>query len=243
MIRLDRYLTGCGLGSREFVKNLIKNGRIRVEGVDTPKPETKLAENAAVFFDGAPLSYSEFTYLLMHKPAGVLTARTDEKTRTVMDLVDSKVPDLSPVGRLDKDTEGLLLITNDGALAHRLLSPKNEVPKTYYLRTETPIPETAPELLSKPVVFSEFTSKPAVLKLISPYEAEITVTEGKYHEVKRLMHAAGSDVVYLKRLAFGPLRLGDLPAGKVRALTDEEIRTLRESVRNGETHEKTRFVR
>ncbi|MBQ7602038.1 MAG: pseudouridine synthase, partial [Lachnospiraceae bacterium] len=173
----------------------------------------------------------------LHKPEGFLTAQTDGSAPVVMELFGTEEnrkcldgikirPDVAPVGRLDKDTEGLLLLTNDGALAHRLLSPKNEVPKTYYLRTETPIPANAPQILSKPVAFSDFTSKPARLELLGEREARITVTEGKFHEVKRLMHHIGADVVYLRRESFGPLMLGDLERGQIRMLTEEERASL-----------------
>lgn len=227
MIRLDRYLAESGLGSRDFVKNLIKKGRISVTGVDVPKPETKIAENGEVFFDGKPVRRRGQVYLILHKPAGYLTAKADAKEKTVMDLIPDTVRDLAPVGRLDKDTEGLLLITNDGDLAHRLLAPKNEVPKTYYLRTETPIRPGAEEFLLNPVAFQDFTSKPAFLCRISETEATLTVTEGKFHEVKRLMSAAGSEVAYLKRISFGPLTLGDLKKGETRELTEEEVVALR----------------
>ncbi|MBR5739377.1 MAG: rRNA pseudouridine synthase, partial [Lachnospiraceae bacterium] len=193
--------------------------------------ETKVAENAVVLFDGAPVRYQEFHYFMLHKPAGYLTALSDGRDRTVAELMDRRFKDLSPVGRLDKDTEGLLLLTDDGALAHQLLSPKKEIPKTYYLRTETPISDTASDYLKEPVVYKEFPSRPADLKRLNEFEAEITVTEGKFHEVKRLMHAAGSDVAYLKRIAFGPLLLGDLPAGESRELSEEEIRALKEAVK------------
>ena len=174
----------------------------------------------------------------MHKPAGFLTARTDTSAPTVMELFEtpenretlgglSVRPDVAPAGRLDKDTEGLLLLTNDGALAHRLLSPKKEVPKTYYLRTDRPIPADAPAVLSEPVVFSDFTSKPAFLEILGEKEGRITVTEGKFHEVKRLMHHAGADVIYLRRESFGPLKLGDLEKGRIRTLTEEETAELK----------------
>ena len=195
--------------------------------METPKPETKIPENAEVFFDGHPVKRRGQVYLILHKPAGYLTAKTDAREKTVMDLISDPVPDLAPVGRLDKDTEGLLLFTNDGDLAHRLLAPKNEVPKTYYLRTQTPIPPGAEDFLSKPVAFQDFTSKPAFLRRISETEATLTVTEGKFHEVKRLMSAAGSEVVYLKRISFGPITLGNLKKGESRELTEEEITALR----------------
>ncbi len=227
MIRLDKYLCSVGLGSRENAKKLIRNGRITVEGQSFLKAETKIDENAAVFLDGERLQYRKFVYLVFHKPAGVLTAKSDAREKTVFDFIEPKVPDLSPVGRLDKDTEGLLLFTNDGALAHRLLSPKSEIPKTYYLRTDTPIAPDAAEKLLQPIKFSDFTSKPAVLQVLSGNEAKITVTEGRFHEVKRLLHAVGSDVTYLKRIAFGPLLLGDLPLGACREVTEEELEALR----------------
>ena len=237
MMRLDKYLAESGIGSRDEVKKLIRNGRVSVEGEKKPAPETKVSADSKVFVDGKPVVYTAFQYFLMHKPQGYLTARTDDSAPTVMDLFETPEareglggltvrPDVSPVGRLDKDTEGLLLLTNDGALAHRLLSPKNEVPKVYYLRTDTPIPKDAPEILSRPVVFSDFTSRPALLEILGEKEARITVTEGKFHEVKRLMHHAGSDVIYLRRESFGPLFLGDLEKGRIRTLTGEEITRL-----------------
>ena len=237
-MRLDKYLAESGIGSRDAVKKLIRSGRVAVEGVLRPLPETKVEEGTTVLLDGKPVVYSEFQYFLMHKPAGFLTARTDGSAPVVMELFVTHEnqerlggisirPDVAPVGRLDKDTEGLLLLTNDGALAHRLLSPKNEVPKSYYLQTETPIPKDAPAILSEPVTFSDFTSRPARLEILSEKEARMTVTEGKFHEVKRLMHYAGADVVYLRRETFGPLSLGDLPKGAIRPLTEEEISSLK----------------
>ena len=236
-MRLDKYLSEAGIGSRDAVKKMIRSGRVAVAGIARPAPETKVPEDAAVFVDGKPVQYAEFQYFMLHKPAGFLTARTDQKAPVVMELLTTPEnlerlgetlirPDLAPVGRLDKDTEGLLLLTNDGALAHRLLSPKREVPKTYYLRTEGPIPSDAAEILSKPVEFSDFTSRPAHLEILSEEEARMTVTEGRFHEVKRLMHHVGADVLYLRRESFGPLVLGDLERGAVRPLTEEEIREL-----------------
>lgn len=236
-MRLDKYLAESGLGSREEVRKMIRNGRISVEGEKKPSPEMKVSARSKVFLDGKPVRYAQYQYFLMHKPAGFLTARIDSTAPVVMELFgtpDNRErlqgivlrPDVAPVGRLDKDTEGLLLLTNDGALAHRLLSPKNEVPKTYYLRTETPVPEDAPAILAEPVAFSDFTSKPAHLELLGEREARITVTEGRFHEVKRLMHHAGADVAYLRRESFGPLTLGDLQKGEIRTLTEEEFARL-----------------
>ena len=236
-MRLDKYLAESGLGSREEVRKMIRSGRISVEGEKKPSPEMKVGARSKVFLDGKPVRYAQYQYFLMHKPAGFLTARTDSTAPVVMELFETPEnrerlqgimprPDVAPVGRLDKDTEGLLFLTNDGALAHRLLSPKNEVPKTYYIRTETPVPEGAQAVLAQPVAFSDFTSKPAHLELLGEREARITVTEGRFHEVKRLMHHAGADVAYLRRESFGPLTLGDLQRGEIRTLTEEEIARL-----------------
>ena len=213
------------------MKKLIRTGKVTVDTVKVVNPDLKVPEDAAITVDGAPVKYSAFEYIMLHKPSGYLTAVKDPKDPVVMELVGSKRPDLSPVGRLDKDTEGLLLITNDGALSHALLSPKKEIPKTYYFETDGELPDNAAEALKQPIVFKEFTSKPAELMVKSKCSGVITVTEGKYHEVKRLIHTLGVDVTYLKRISFGPLSLGTLEKGKERPLTDAEIEALREAVR------------
>ena len=226
-MRLDRYLSQCGFGSRETVKKLLRSGRVKLSSGETAEAAHSMSEGEAVFVDGERVLFSEHEYIMLHKPAGYVTARKDATSPVVKDLVPELRRDASPVGRLDKDTEGLLLFTNDGALLHALLSPKREVGKTYYFRTETKIPEEAEEILSKPVVFQDFTSKPAVFHRISDLEGTLTVTEGKYHEVKRLMHHAGADVVYLKRISFAGLSLGELPRGAWRALTADEVAALK----------------
>lgn len=230
MIRLDKFLAAAGVGSRDEVKKFIKAGRIRVEGLSKFGPETKIPESAKAWFDGKPVTYSEFRYLMLHKPAGVLTAVSDSRDRTVMELLPQGLRDVTPVGRLDKDTEGLLLFTNDGNLAHRLLAPKNEVKKTYYFECDRDLSTDAAEKLKEPIEFSDFTSKPAELRMESGRKGQITVTEGKFHEVKRLVHAVGADVTYLKRISFGPLCLGDLQKGMVRELTSEETEALKNAV-------------
>lgn len=226
-MRLDRYLSNLGLGSRETVKKMIKSGRISVNGEVERLPERHIGENDTVCLDEEAVNGAQFEYYMLHKPAGYLSAVRDARDPVVMHLVKSGRKDLAPVGRLDKDAEGLLLITNDGALAHRLLSPKNEVPKTYFFETDGPLKEDAEDILSHPVVFKEFTSRPAFLQTITETSGRITVFEGKYHEVKRLIHHVGAEVIYLRREAFAGLFLGDLPRGKVRPLTEEEIRTLK----------------
>ena len=229
-MRLDRVLSELGVGSRSMVRELVRKKRVSVNGEIAGSVDMQVPEGAEIRLDGEILEKPGFIYLMLHKPAGFLTAVTDRKRPVVMELVESKRKDLAPVGRLDLDTEGLLLITNDGALAHQLLSPKNRVAKKYYVETDVLIPENAGEILSKPVVFKEFTSLPAVFEKISERSAYLTVYEGRFHEVKRLFHAVGCEVTYLKRVAFGPLELGDLPKSALRKLTDEEVHKLRDCI-------------
>ena len=227
-MRLDRLLSELNIGSRRDVKEMVRKGRITVNGATAKSPEIQVTEADVIELDGHLLPKPGPVYYMLNKPAGYLTAVTDEKRPTVMELVQDKRQGLAPVGRLDLDTEGLLLITNDGALAHALLAPKNRVPKTYYAETDVPIPPEAADILSKPVVFKDFTSLPGKYERAGEKAAFLTVFEGKYHEVKRLFHAAGCEVVYLRRVAFGGTELGDLQKGAVRELTEEEVRILKE---------------
>lgn len=226
-MRLDKYLADRGVGSREECKNQIRGGKITVDGVVVKKPEFALKGSELVCKNGEVIAQETMEYLVFHKPAGYLTAKSDANDRCITELLKEIRPDTSPVGRLDKDTEGLLLLTNDGQLAHRLLAPKNEVEKVYYFETDGPIPCDGPERLSQPIQFKEFISKPAQLRIVSEKSGEITVTEGKYHEVKRLVHTLGIDVVYLKRVSFAGIELSDLPKGETRKLTTEEINRLK----------------
>ena len=229
-MRLDRLLSELNIASRREIKDIVRKGRVSVNGETARAPELQVPDGADVRFDGHLLPKPGPVYYMLNKPAGYLTAVTDEKRPTVMELVQDKRQGLAPVGRLDLDTEGLLLITNDGTLAHALLAPKNRVPKTYYAETDVPIPPEAADILSKPVVFKDFTSLPGKYERAGEKAAFLTVFEGKYHEVKRLFHAAGCEVVYLRRVAFGGLSLGDLPKGAVRELTDEEVTLLKRSM-------------
>ncbi|MFR3250322.1 MAG: pseudouridine synthase [Eisenbergiella sp.] len=226
LIRLDKFLCEAGAGSRSEVKLLIKKGRVTINGAVAKAPETKVDEkNDQVALDAQPLSYEKFVYYMLHKPAGVVTATRDNHEKTVMELLkDAPGKDLFPAGRLDKDTEGLLLITNDGALSHRLLSPAKHVDKTYLVRTKAPVTDEMRRRLEEGVdIGDEKPTLPAKTELTEDGGLLLTVTEGRFHQVKRMLSAVGNEVVYLKRLSMGPLVLdGALSKGEYRALTPEE---------------------
>ena len=228
MIRLDKYLCEMEAGTRSEVKAFIKKGRVTVNGETAKAPEQKVDETRdTVTLDGHSFSYQKFFYYMLHKPAGVVTAVRDHHDQTVLDLLmDAPGKDLSPVGRLDKDTEGLLLITNDGALAHRLLSPVKHVPKTYLVHTKKPVTSQMCEKLEAGVEIGDETpTAPAKTKLLSDTDCGLllTITEGRFHQVKRMLQAVGNEVVYLKRLSMGTLVLDEtLSKGSWRALTEEE---------------------
>ena len=228
MIRLDKYLCEMEAGTRSEVKAFINKGRVTVNGETAKAPEQKVDETRdTVTLDGHSFSYQKFFYYMLHKPAGVVTAVRDHHDQTVLDLlVDAPGKDLSPVGRLDKDTEGLLLITNDGALSHRLLSPVKHVPKTYLVHTKRPVTSQMCEKLEAGVEIGDETpTAPAKTKLLSDTDCGLllTITEGRFHQVKRMLQAVGNEVVYLKRLSMGALVLDEtLSKGSWRALTEEE---------------------
>lgn len=234
-LRLDKYLAELGVGTRSEVKKLIKAKQITVNGAVATKPEMKIDElTDEVCLRGEKLEYAAFEYYLFHKPAGCVSATEDNVHRTVMDyLTDTVRNDLFPVGRLDIDTEGLLLITNDGALAHDLLSPTKHVAKTYYAKVLGKVTDEDVNLFEEGVDIGEDKlTKPAELKILvadeSISEIELTITEGKFHQVKRMFQAVGKEVIYLKRLSMGHLRLPeDLQAGEYRPLTSEELDALR----------------
>lgn len=248
MIRLDKYLADMKLGTRSEVKEYIRKGKVRVDGEIVNSSETKIdIERQTVTVDGKAVSYVSKEYYMLNKPAGVLTATTDKKAQTVLDLIDSARKDLFPVGRLDKDTEGLLLITNDGGLAHRLLSPKKHVDKVYYARVIGNIGEKEISAFAAGLKIDEqFTAMPAELEVLRVGEPDemnrkadsdtekneldntiseilVTVHEGKFHQIKRMFLAVGSEVLYLKRLSMGTLRLDEnLMPGQFRELTKAE---------------------
>ena len=235
MIRLDKYLADMGVGTRSQVKQFIKKGQIQVNGEIQKRPETKLdIAKDKVLFQGEEISYQEYVYYILHKPAGYVSAVKDNLYPTVLSLIDNLQGfQLFPVGRLDLDTEGLLLITNDGTLAHELLSPKKHVEKTYYARIDGKITEEDQRRFAVGLdIGDEKDTLPAKLEILkSGEESEITVTitEGRYHQIKRMFEAVGKKVTYLKRLQMGSLKLEEtLEPGTYRALTEEEIRLLKE---------------
>ena len=235
MERLDKIIAGTGKYSRREVKELVRQGRVIVDGRLASSPEEKVdADAACLLVDGQALDCRRYTYLMLHKPAGVLSARVDGRQQTVLDLLPPELRrrGLSPVGRLDKDTEGLLLLTNDGALTHRLLSPKSHVDKVYYARTEgTPTEADAARLAQGITLADGLRCLPAELKICGEGQVLLTLREGKFHQAKRMLAFCGTPVVYLKRLSMGPLRLGeDLRPGEFRHLTQEEIDKLQQAV-------------
>ena len=227
MIRLDKYLADMGVGTRQEVKKLIRKGLVEIDGVRVLKPDEKVAKGLqTVSVDGIPIFYREYEYYLLNKPKGVVSATEDAKDRTVIDLIVSKRrKDLFPVGRLDKDTEGFLLLTDDGETAHRLLAPGKHVEKKYYLQYEGTLCDDCVEQAERGIDIGEKNlTRPAVLKLVGKGEAYLTICEGKFHQVKRMIAALGGRVSYLKRISMGSLELDKkLQPGDYRMLTEEEI--------------------
>ena len=239
--RLDKFISESANLTRKDAKVVLSKGRVFVNGEICKNGDKKVTEADEVLLDGKKLGgIEEFLYLMLHKPAGVVSATEDKKDKTVLDLVreqeDIGKRELFPVGRLDKDTEGLLLLTDDGELAHRLLSPKRHVDKVYYAKLEGIVPEDAIERFAKGIqVGKEYEAMPAKLEILKVYpeenasEVKITLREGKFHQVKRMCHEIGCEVTYLKRLSMGSLELdNNLPLGKCRKLTNEEIQKLKE---------------
>ncbi len=226
MERLDKYLCDCGVGSRSQVKLILKAGRVTVQGVPCRDGSMKLSPGAEVCLDGTPVGKKGRVVVMLNKPSGYVTARTDETQKTVMELLPEEMKkwDLHPIGRLDKETEGLLLFTNDGDLLHRLISPKSGVEKVYYARHEGMAGAEDVAAFSLGLTLRDGTKcLPAKLRPIGPGESEITVQEGKYHQVRRMMAARGLHVTYLERRSEGKITLGQLARGEVRELTEEEL--------------------
>lgn len=232
LIRLDKYLADLGVGTRSEVKNYIRKGRVTVDGVKVNSPDIKIDTKASVTFDGFLLQFDLFEYYMLNKPAGVVSATADNFCTTVIDLIgEGKKKELFPVGRLDKDTEGLLIITNDGDLAHKLLSPKKHVPKVYFARVKGTVTKEDELILREGVDLGDFKALPAELTILESNEeslVEITIFEGKFHQVKRMFEALGKEVLYLKRLSMGELRLDEtLEVSQYRKLTSEELALLK----------------
>ena len=226
-MRLDKYLADMKIGTRSQVKEIIKKGRIKVNNEVIKNSDYKIKESDNVYIDGNKVEYLEYEYIILNKPKGYLSATEDKYDKTIMELINSKRKGLSPVGRLDKDTEGLILITNDGKLNHDLLDPKKHVDKKYYVEVDTVLNKDAKEILSKPMDLGDFIAKPAIYEQIDDYHAYLTISEGKFHQVKRMFEKIGNKVIYLKRISFKNLNLNNLQLGEYRHLTKEELEELK----------------
>lgn len=239
-MRLDKFLVACAVGSRTEVKNFLKTGRVTVNGKKEKSAKLQINEDTdEICFDGEKLDYEEFVYYMMNKPQGVISATEDPKHKTVLDLLDdyARAKEVFPVGRLDIDTHGLLLLTNDGKLAHALLSPKRHVDKTYLAQVKGIMTDEDIETFAKGIPLKDFTCQPAKLELVSIDTEEnkslvrVTIAEGKFHQVKRIVAYCGKEVVDLQRVTMGTLTLDEeLKRGEWRRLSKEELEGLLESV-------------
>ena len=250
--RLDKYLVEAGIESRSKVKDLIKKGRISVNGTNKLKPELKIDTNKdTITFDGKRILVNEFEYFMLNKPSGIISSSNDKKQKTVVDLITTKTrKDLFPVGRLDKDTHGLIIISNDGDLAHKLLSPKRHVAKTYFLKARGKINNSVIKKFDEGIWLNDFKTMPAALQILKYTNEEInyidensrenltykgdvtycniTIKEGKYHQIKRMFKAINSEVLYLQRISMGNLKLDtSLKEGEFRELTALELDDLK----------------
>ncbi|VJR82669.1 pseudouridine synthase [Streptococcus pneumoniae] len=239
-MRLDKFLVACAVGSRTEVKNLLKAGRVTVNGKKEKSAKLQIDEKIdEIRFDGQVLEYEEFVYYMMNKPKGVISATEDPKHRTVLDLLDdlARSKEVFPVGRLDINTHGLLLLTNDGQLAHVLLSPKRHVDKTYLAQVKGIMTQEDVETFAEGIPLKDFTCKPTILELVSidteknQSQIRVTIAEGKFHQIKRMVGYCGKEVVDLQRLTMGTLVLDEnLERGEWRRLTKEELEILRANI-------------
>ena len=230
LMRLDKYLCSCGTGTRTEVKKIIKAKRVKVNGNITDACDFKVDETMSVYLDNKPLEYNKYTYIMLNKPAGCLSATRDNNKQTVTDLLEGKYRNIGlfPVGRLDRDTVGLVILTNDGDFAHNTLSPKKHVAKTYIAHIEGDLPSDAVEIFNKGVTLKDFTCESAdlIIEDTQPGFTLVTVTihEGKYHQIKRMFSSLGCKVIYLKRISFGEIKLDDkLKEGEYRLLNEKEL--------------------
>ena len=235
-MRLDKYLSDMGAGTRSELKKEIRRSGVSVDGAVVTDPGFSVSQSSHIIFRGSVIAYEEFVYYMLNKPAGIISASEDDRESTVVDLIpEPKRRDLFPVGRLDRDTEGLLIITNDGALSHRLLSPKHHVDKVYYARVSGILTDSDIGLFRDGLVLTDgLECLPADLKILSvsdddyTSEAEVTIREGKFHQIKRMFSSIGAEVLYLRRLSMGPVDLDPgLAPGESRRLTSEEIASLK----------------
>ena len=231
MIRLDKLLAHSGYGSRKEVKELIRKGQVSVNEVIVKDDDFKVDEvNDEVIVEGIIVDYQKFIYIMMNKPDGVLSATYDPKDPIVLDLIeDVPTRGLFPVGRLDKDSEGLLLITNDGKLAHELLSPKKHVDKVYYIEYSGELDKDVESKFNEGVILEDgYKCLPGKIELLDDNKAYVTISEGKFHQVKRMINMCNGEVTYLKRVKFGPLDLDEsLKEGEYRFLSNLELDSLK----------------
>ncbi|MDE5780437.1 MAG: rRNA pseudouridine synthase [Lachnospiraceae bacterium] len=234
MMRLDKFLADMGQGTRSEVKAYIKKGMVKVNGTIAKRPELKINEkDDKVFISDKEVIYTRYEYFMLNKPSGYVSATEDRSEHTVLELITENLrDDLFPVGRLDKDTEGLLIISNDGDMAHRLLSPVNHVGKVYYARIDGFVTEEHVKIFSEGIdIGGGITTKPGILKILKSAdesEIELKIYEGKFHQVKRMFEAVGMKVVYLKRISMGEIALDNsLKTGEFRRLTEEEVSRLK----------------
>ena len=234
-MRLDKYLADMGMGTRSELKSIIRKGNVTVDGTVAKDPGFHVPDQAVVCFCGQIVAHESYLYFMLNKPSGVISASEDPTQKTVIDLITERTrSDLFPVGRLDKDTEGLLLITNDGALAHRLLSPKHHVDKVYYALIKGIVTDQEIRSFANGLrVDDSLTAMPADLRILQTdhknktSEVEITIQEGKFHQIKRMFQAVGMEVLFLKRIRMGSLILDPaLSPGEYRRLTEDELLTL-----------------
>lgn len=227
VVRVDKIMSELGFGSRSEIKKYAKAGKIRINDKVIKKADEKIdSERDKLYFDDRQVVVEEFETYVLYKPAGYVCATKDNVHKTVMELIDSDRKNIVPVGRLDLDTEGLLILTNDGALNHRLVSPASHVDKVYYAKFDGTLADDAIECTAKGLDIGEGeVSKPAKLEILSSDEVKLTIHEGKFHQVKRMIKALGGEVTYLKRIAFGGFNLDDLnlKKGESRKISKEEV--------------------
>lgn len=233
-MRIDKFLSNMTEGSRSEIKKLIKSKLVSVNSTIIDNPSFQVSETSEVYIGNRKIEYIRFKYIMMNKPQGVISATEDKKYKTVVDLLDHKLKliNLAPVGRLDKDTEGFILLTNDGELNHNILSPKKHVSKTYYAKIDGIVTESDIELFKSGLKLDDgYITMPALLKIIKSNEIseiELTIMEGKFHQVKRMFETVNKKVIYLKRIAIGSLKLDEgLKLGEYRDLTQAELNLLK----------------
>ena len=227
-MRLDKFFSSTGTLSRSECAKALKKGEITVNGVTAKKGDIQVnPETDEIALLGNIITYEKFVYIILNKPQGVVSATTDKRDKTLIDLLPPKFARLNlfPCGRLDKDTLGIVVLTNDGQSAHKVLSPKSHVEKTYLFKTADEYTDADVDAIQSGIRLKDgYTTKPCAIKRINSFEGEITLTEGKYHEIKRLFGARGNKIVYLERISFGGITISDIPLGNWRFMTEEEIK-------------------